>query len=84
MIDFEKFFLGEVGIIVKSLEEAVSLIDACEEEGITVDCEADDYGYYPYWYVEYGVLNITGDYIEAVGRVDKVYTYQTYAFDNQN
>ena len=41
MIDFEKFFLGEVGIIVKSLEE-------------------------------------------AVGRVDKVYTYQTYAFDNQN
>ena len=84
MIDFEKFFLGEVGIIVKSLEEAVALIDACEEEGIAVDCDADDYENYPYWYVEYGVLNITGDYIEAVGRVDKVYTYQTYAFDNQN
>ena len=42
MIDFEKFFLGEVGINVKSLEEAVALKDACEAEGITVDCDADD------------------------------------------
>ena len=36
MIDFEKFFLGEVGIIVKKLEEAVSLIDASDDEGIAV------------------------------------------------
>lgn len=84
MIDFEKFFIGEVGIIVKSLEEAVSLIDTCEEEGITVDCEAGDYEYYPYWYVEHGVLNITGDHLEELEHVDKFYTYQTYAFDNQN
>lgn len=84
MIDFEKFFLGEVGIIVKSLEEAVALIDACEEEGITVDCDADDYENYPYWYVECGVLNITGDHLEALEHADRFYTYQTYAFDNQN
>ena len=83
MVDFEKFFLGEVGIIVKSLEEAVSLIDASDDEGITVDCDAEDYKNYPYWYVEYGVLNITSDYAEAMDHVEKVYTYQTYAFDNQ-
>lgn len=83
MIDFEKFFLGEVGIIVKKLEEAVSLIDASDDEGIAVDCDAEDYENYPYWYVEYGVLNITGD-LEALEHADKFYTYQTYAFDNQN
>ena len=83
MIDFEKFFLGEVGIIVKSLEEAVSLIDASDDEDIAVDCDAEEYENYPYWYVEHGVLNITGDYAEAMDHVEHVYTYQTYAFDNQ-
>ena len=83
MIDFEKFFLGEIGIIVKSLEEAVSLIDASDDAGLAVVCDAEDYKSYPYWYVEHGVLNITSAYAEAMDHVEKVYTYQTYAFDNQ-
>ena len=83
MVDFEKFFLGEVGIIVKSIEEANEILEACEEEGIEVDCNPEDYKMFPYWYVAYGVLNITRDYSDAMKHVEHVYTYQTYAFDNQ-
>ena len=84
MIDFEKFFLGEVGIIVKSIEEAVEILDACEEEDISSDCEAEDYKEYPYWYVAHGVLNIARTYSEVIENVRHVFTYQTYVFDNQN
>jgi hypothetical protein len=51
MIDFEKFFLGEVGIIVRDESEAVELIAACEEDGIEVSFTAGAYGKYPYWVV---------------------------------
>ena len=83
MIDFEKFFLGEVGIIVKSLEEAVALIDACEEDGIEVGFIADVYGIYPYWVVSGRELLALKTYQEAMEHVEHVYSYQTYAFDSQ-
>ena len=31
MIDFSKFFNGRIGIIVKTLDEAIEIIDACDE-----------------------------------------------------
>lgn len=83
MIDFEKFFPGEVGIIVKSIEEANEILQACEEENISVDCNPEDHKLFPYWYVDYGVLNITRNYSDAMEHVEHVYAYQTYAFDNQ-
>ena len=51
MIDFEKFFLGEVGIIVRDESDAVELIAACEEGGIEVGFTAAAYKTYPYWVV---------------------------------
>lgn len=83
MIDFEKFFLGEIGIIVKSLEEALEILEACEEEGIEINCSPEDHKNFPYWYVAYGVLNATSDYSDVMEHVENVCTYQTYAFDNQ-
>ena len=83
MVDFEKFFLGEIGIIVKSLDEAMEILEACDEERIEIDCSPEDYKRFPYWYVAYGVLNLSKTYSEAIEHVNHVFTYQTYAFDNQ-
>ena len=84
MIDFEKFFLGEVGIIVRDESEAVELIAACEEDGIEVGFTADAYVKYPYWVVGCRELLALKTYQEAMGHIEHVYSYQTYAFDNQN
>ena len=83
MVDFEKFFLGEVGIIVRDEVDAIELIAACEEDGIEVGFTADVYGKYPYWVVSSRELLALKTYQEAMDHVEKVYTYQTYAFDNQ-
>jgi hypothetical protein len=83
MIDFEKFFLGEVGIIVRDESEAVEIIAACEEDGIEVDFTAGVYEKYPYWVVSGRELLALKTYQEAMEHVDNVYSYQTYAFDNQ-
>ena len=83
MIDFEKFFLGEVGIIVRDEADAIEIIAACEEDGIEVGFTADVYGRYPYWVVSGRELLALKTYQEAMEHVEHVYTYQTYAFDNQ-
>ena len=83
MIDFEKFFLGEVGIIVRDEVDAIELIAACEEDGIEVGFTADVYGRYPYWVVSGRELLALKTYQEAMEHVEHVYSYQTYAFDNQ-
>lgn len=83
MIDFEKFFLGEVGLIVKRIEEASEILEACDDGCIAIDSNPEDYELFPYWYVAYGTLNLTRDYSDAMEHVEHVYTYQTYAFDNQ-
>ena len=83
MIDFEKFFLGEVGIIVRDEVDAIELIAACEEDGIEVGFTADVYGRCPYWVVRGRELLALKTYQEAMEHVEHVYTYQTYAFDNQ-
>ena len=84
MIDFEKFFLGEVGIIVRDESEAVEIIAACEEDGIEVGFTASAYEKYPYWVVSCRELLALKTYQEAMEHVEHVYSYQTYAFDNQN
>ena len=83
MIDFEKFFLGEVGIIVRDEVDAIEIIAACEEDGIEVGFTADVYGIYPYWVVSGRELLALKTYQEAMEHVEHVYAYQTYAFDNQ-
>ena len=83
MVDFEKFFLGEVGIIVRDEVDAIELIAACEEDGIEVGFTADVYGRYPYWVVSGRELLALKTYQEAMEHVEHVYSYQTYAFDNQ-
>lgn len=83
MIDFEKFFLGEVGIIVRDEVDAIEIIAACEEDGIEVGFTADVYGRYPYWVVSGRELLALKTYQEAMEHVEHVYSYQTYAFDNQ-
>ena len=84
MIDFEKFFLGEVGIIVRDESEAVELIAACEEDGIEVGFTADAYEKYPYWVVSCRELLALKTYQEAMEHVEHVCSYLTYAFYNQN
>lgn len=83
MIDFEKFFLGEVGIIVRDEVDAIEIIAACEEDGIEVGFTADVHGRYPYWVVSGRELLALKTYQEAMEHVEHVYSYQTYAFDNQ-
>ena len=83
MIDFEKFFLGEVGIIVRDEVDAIEIIAACEEDGIEVGFTADVYGIYPYWVVSGRELLALKTYQEAMGHIEHVYSYQTYAFDSQ-
>ena len=83
MIEFEKFFLGEVGIIVRDEVDAIEIIAACEEDGIEVGFTADVYGRYPYWVVSGRELLALKTYQEAMEHVEHVYSYQTYAFDNQ-
>ena len=83
MVDFEKFFLGEVGIIVRDEVDAIELIAACEEDGIEVGFTADAYMNFPYWVVSDRELLALKTYQEAMEHVEHVYTYQTYAFDNQ-
>ena len=83
MVDFEKFFLGEVGIIVRDEVDAIEIIAACEEDGIEVGFTADVYGRYPYWVVSGRELLALKTYQEAMEHVEHVYSYQTYAFDNQ-
>ena len=83
MIDFEKFFLGEVGIIVRDEVNAIEIIAACEEDGVEVGFTADVYGRYPYWVVSGRELLALKTYQEAMEHVEHVYSYQTYAFDNQ-
>ena len=83
MIDFEKFFLGEVGIIVRDEVDAIEIIAACDEDGIEVGFTADVYGRYPYWVVSGRELLALKTYQEAMEHVEHVYSYQTYAFDNQ-
>ena len=84
MINFDKFFLGQVGIIVKNEHEALEILEACEEEGIDIgDYTASDYKKRPYWYIEHYALNATGSYSRAIDHVRHVFTYQSYAFDNQ-
>lgn len=83
MIDFEKFFLGEVGIIVRDEVDAIEIIAACEEDGIEVGFTADTYVKYPYWVVSSRELLALKTYQEAIEHVENVCTYQTYAFDNQ-
>lgn len=83
MIDFEKFFLGEVGIIVRDEVDAIEIIAACEEDGIEVGFTADVYGRYPYWAVSGRELLALKTYQEAMEHVEHVYSFQTYAFDNQ-
>ena len=83
MIDFEKFFLGEVGIIVRDEVDAIELIAACEGDGIEVGFTADAYKTYPYWVVSCRELLALKTYQDAMKHVEHVYTYQTYAFDNQ-
>lgn len=84
MIDFEKFFLGEVGIIVRDESEAVELIAACEEDGIEVGFTADAYEKYPYWVVSHRELLALKTCQEAMEHVEHVCSYLTYAFYNQN
>ena len=83
MIDFEKFFLGEVGIIVRDEVDAIELIATCEEDGIDVGFTSDTYMKYPYWVVSGRELLALKTYQEAMEHVEHVYSYQTYAFDNQ-
>ena len=83
MIDFEKFFLGEVGIIVRDEVDAIEIIAACEEDGIEVSFTSDVYMKYPYWVVSGRELLALKTYQEAMEHVEHVYSYQTYAFDNQ-
>ena len=84
MINFDKFFLGQVGIIVKSEHEALEILEACEEEGIDIgNYTASDYKKRPYWYIEHYALKATGSYSSAIEHVNHVFTYQSYAFDNQ-
>ena len=83
MIDFEKFFLGEVGIIVRDEVDAIEIIAACEEDGIEAGFTASAYEKYPYWVVSCRELLALKTYQEAMVHVEHVYSYQTYAFDNQ-
>ena len=83
MIDFEKFFLGEVGIIVRDEVDAIEIIAACEEDGLEVGFTADVYGRCPYWVVSCRELLALKTYQEAMEHVNHVYSYMTYAFDNQ-
>ena len=84
MTNFEKFFLGEVGIIVRDESEAVELIAACEEDGIEVGFTADAYKIYPYWVVSHRELLALKTCQEAMEHVEHVCSYLTYAFYNQN
>ena len=84
MIDFEKFFLGEVGIIVRDEVDAIEIIAACDEDGIEVGFTADVYGRYPYWVVSGRELLALKTYQEAMEHVEHVCSYLTYAFYNQN
>ena len=83
MIDFEKFFLGEVGIIVKSFEQAIDILENLEENIDASYILPGDYEEYPYWYIDSGKLCMSEDYAVVMDHVEKVFTYQTYAFDNQ-
>ena len=83
MIDFSKFFSGKIGIIVKTLDEAIEIIDACDEECIVVNCDQNEYKKYPFWYVVDGVLVTSKSYENAIEHVNHVFTYQRYAFDYQ-
>lgn len=83
MINFEKFFLGEVGIIVRDEVDAIEIIAACEEDGVEASFTAGVYEKYPYWVVSGRELLALKTYQEAMEHVEHVYSYMTYAFDNQ-
>lgn len=83
MIDFTSFFLGEVGIVVKSVEQAIEILESLEENIDATEVRPEDCKRKPYWYIDGCKLCVTSDYAKVMDHVEKVYTYQTYAFDNQ-
>lgn len=84
MIDFTNFILGESGIEVQSIDEALSLIEVCVDND--VDCTfitPNDYEDEPYWYVKDGELEITKYYCDMADEVCDTWTYSDFAEEHE-
>lgn len=80
MISFSNFIMGEAGIEVQSIDEALSLIEVCVDNNI--DCTfitPKDYEYEPYWYVKNGKLEITRYYSDMLDDVCSTWTFSEFA-----
>lgn len=84
MVDYNNFILGETGIEVQSIDEALNLIEVCVENNI--DCTfitPSDYENEPYWYVKDGNLEITKYYSDMADEVCSIWTYSEFAQEHQ-
>ena len=84
MINFENFILGEDGIEVQSIDEALSLIEICIDNNI--DCSfitPSDYEDEPYWYVKDRTLNITKYYSDMADCVCSTWTYSDFVEEHE-
>lgn len=84
MIDFRNFISGESGIEVQSLDEALSLLEVCNENDI--DCtfvDSDDYAEFPYWYVKDGELEAVKYYSDMAEEVCNTWIYSEFVEEHE-
>lgn len=84
MIDFTNFILGESGIEVRSLNEALSLLEVCNENNI--DCTfvcSDDYTEFPYWYVKARELQAMRYYCDMAEDVCNTWMYSEFIEEHE-